>query len=136
MPTFAQQFNQYTDTLAQYRPFWQVLPFACTALPWHGTPVQQLLEKLPETELLALEQDPSARQQLFDELVPAAISPAGIVERATPRTLWIGVWSQNLGAQRFYARHGFEKVGEHTFPVGRVVDLEFTLRREKAATPA
>ena len=53
-----------------------------------------------------------------------------------PRTIWIGVWSQNLGAQRFYARHGFEKVGEHTFPVGRVVDLEFTLRREKAATPA
>ncbi|WP_445766975.1 methyltransferase [Rheinheimera sp.] len=71
MPTFAQQFNQYTDTLAQYRPFWQVLPFACTALPWHGTPVQQLLEKLPETELLALEQDPFARQQLFDELFPA-----------------------------------------------------------------
>ena len=53
-----------------------------------------------------------------------------------PRTVWIGVWSQNPGAQRFYARHGFEKVGEHTFPVGRVVDLEFTLRREKGATPA
>lgn len=47
-----------------------------------------------------------------------------------PRTLWIGVWSQNHGAQRFYARHGFSKVGEHTFPVGRVIDLEFTLRRE------
>jgi ribosomal protein S18 acetylase RimI-like enzyme len=47
-----------------------------------------------------------------------------------PRTLWIGVWENNLGAQRFYARHGFVKVGEHTFPVGRVVDREFTLRRE------
>ena len=53
-----------------------------------------------------------------------------------PRTLWIGVWENNLGAQRFYARHGFEKVGEHTFPVGRVVDREFTLRREKSAPPA
>lgn len=53
-----------------------------------------------------------------------------------PRTLWIGVWENNLGAQRFYARHGFEKVGEHTFPVGRVVDREFTLRREKSAGPA
>ena len=50
-----------------------------------------------------------------------------------PRTLWIGVWSENLGAQRFYARHGFVKVGEHTCPVGRVVDREFTLRRDKAA---
>ena len=47
-----------------------------------------------------------------------------------PRTLWIGVWSENVGAQRFYARHGFVKVGEHEFPVGRVVDREFTLRRE------
>ena len=27
----------------------------------------------------------------LDELVPAAISSAGIVERATPRTLWVGV---------------------------------------------
>ena len=53
-----------------------------------------------------------------------------------PRTLWIGVWENNLGAQRFYARHGFEKVGEHTFPVGRVVAREFTLRRQKSAPPA
>ncbi|WP_282949613.1 MULTISPECIES: TonB-dependent receptor [unclassified Sphingopyxis] len=29
-------------------------------------------------------------ENLTDELVPAAISSAGIVERATPRTLWIG----------------------------------------------
>ena len=29
-------------------------------------------------------------ENLFDELVPAAISSSGIVERATPRTLWIG----------------------------------------------
>lgn len=29
-------------------------------------------------------------ENLFDELVPTAISSSGIVERATPRTLWIG----------------------------------------------
>jgi GNAT superfamily N-acetyltransferase len=49
--------------------------------------------------------------------------------REGPRTLWIGVWSQNHGAQRFYGRHGFEKVGTYEFPVGRVRDLEFILRR-------
>lgn len=49
--------------------------------------------------------------------------------RDGPRNLWIGVWSQNLGAQRFYARQGFEKVGEYGFPVGRTVDREFILRR-------
>ena len=51
------------------------------------------------------------------------------LERDGPRTLWIGVWSQNLGAQRFYARYGFEKAGEYEFPVGRVRDHEFIFRR-------
>jgi ribosomal protein S18 acetylase RimI-like enzyme len=49
---------------------------------------------------------------------------------ARPRRLWVGVWSGNTGAQRFYARQGFTKVGEYDFPVGRVVDLEYILRRD------
>ena len=44
-------------------------------------------------------------------------------------SLWVGVWSQNHGAQRFYVRRGFEKVGEYGFPVGGTIDLEFILRR-------
>ena len=50
-----------------------------------------------------------------------------------PRDVWIGVWSENLGAQRFYARHGFEKVGEYGFRVGSSVDHEFILRRPAAS---
>ena len=46
-----------------------------------------------------------------------------------PRRLWIGVWSENLGAQRLYARRGFEQVGTYAFAVGRVRDHEFILRR-------
>ncbi|UNK41817.1 GNAT family N-acetyltransferase [Luteimonas sp. S4-F44] len=49
--------------------------------------------------------------------------------RDGPRTLWVGVWSENLGAQRFYGRYGFGKVGEYLFPVGATQDLEFILRR-------
>ena len=45
------------------------------------------------------------------------------------RTLWVGVWSENHGAQRFYGRYGFGKVGEYLFPVGATRDLEFILRR-------
>lgn len=52
------------------------------------------------------------------------------LERDRPRTLWVGVWSENLGAQRFYGRYGFSRVGTYEFPVGRVRDLEFILRRE------
>ena len=51
------------------------------------------------------------------------------LERDGPRTLWLGVWSQNVGAQRFYARRGFTRVGDYLFPVGRVRDLEYILRR-------
>lgn len=43
--------------------------------------------------------------------------------------LYIGVWSKNHGAQRFYGRYGFVKVGEYGFPVGKTVDLELILRR-------
>lgn len=49
--------------------------------------------------------------------------------RDGPRTLWVGVWSGNAGAQRFYARQGFVQAGTYEFPVGRVRDLEFILRR-------
>lgn len=51
------------------------------------------------------------------------------LERDGPRPLWLGVWSENFGAQRFYARYGFSKVGTYEFPVGQVRDLEFILRR-------
>ena len=43
--------------------------------------------------------------------------------------LYIGVWSENPGAQRFYGRYGFTKVGEYGFPVGETVDREFILKR-------
>ncbi len=49
--------------------------------------------------------------------------------RDGPRTLWVGVWSENIGAQRFYARHGFTRVGDYFFPVGAIRDLEYILRR-------
>lgn len=42
---------------------------------------------------------------------------------------WLGVWSGNVRAQRFYARYGFEKVGEYDYPVGTWVDREFIMRR-------
>ena len=51
------------------------------------------------------------------------------MRRNGPAALWIGVWSENGGAQRFYARHGYEKVGEYLYPVGEARDLEFIFRK-------
>lgn len=50
--------------------------------------------------------------------------------KAQDRTpVYIGVWSENFGAQRFYGRYGFAKVGTYGFPVGKTVDHEFILKR-------
>jgi ribosomal protein S18 acetylase RimI-like enzyme len=51
------------------------------------------------------------------------------LERDGPRQVWLGVWSENHRAQAFYARHGFVRVGEYGFQVGRTVDHEYILRR-------
>jgi ribosomal protein S18 acetylase RimI-like enzyme len=48
-------------------------------------------------------------------------------QRCTP--LYVGVYSENLGAQRLYARFGFNRVGEYDFPVGEHIDREFILKR-------
>lgn len=49
--------------------------------------------------------------------------------RDGPRTLWLSVYSENPGAQRFYARYGFEFVDEYAFIVGTQRDREFMFRR-------
>ncbi len=49
--------------------------------------------------------------------------------REGPRVLWLGVWSENYGAQRFYQRFGFEPAGEYKFKVGGSRDHEFIYRR-------
>ncbi|GAB1408432.1 GNAT family N-acetyltransferase [Thermomonas brevis] len=46
-----------------------------------------------------------------------------------PASIWIGVWSENFGAQRFYQRRGYEKAGEYVFEVGQARDREFILRK-------
>ena len=51
------------------------------------------------------------------------------LQKDGPRTVWIGVWSENLGAQRLYLRHGFLKCGEYGFRVGQTIDNEIILRR-------
>jgi len=60
--------------------------------------------------------------RLFDQAV------SWILARR-PKDIWIGVWSENFGAQKFYARRGYTHVGTYGFKVGRVVDHEFILRQ-------
>ncbi|MGE0046818.1 MAG: N-acetyltransferase family protein, partial [Hyphomonadaceae bacterium] len=43
-------------------------------------------------------------------------------------TLYLGVYQGNERAQRFYARYGFEVVGEYEFQVGDTRDPEYIMR--------
>ncbi len=51
------------------------------------------------------------------------------LESSGTRRIWLGVWSGNDRAQRFYARRGFATVGEYTFLVGETRDQELIMRR-------
>lgn len=51
------------------------------------------------------------------------------MEANTDGPVWIGVWSGNHKAQKFYAAYGFTKAGDYQYPVGRWLDDEFILRR-------
>ena len=52
------------------------------------------------------------------------------LEQHYPGPLWVGVYSENLGAQRLYQRHGFAHFGEYEFPVGKTRDREFIFRKD------
>jgi len=65
-------------------------------------------------------------QRLGAHLMQAALD---WLLRDGPRTLWLGVWSENHGAQRFYARYGFAKAGEYQYHVGQSRDHEFIFKR-------
>jgi diamine N-acetyltransferase len=55
----------------------------------------------------------------------------GWMEARGDGPLWLGVWSGNLKAQRFYGHYGFVKAGEYEYPVGSWRDLEHILRRDR-----
>ncbi len=41
----------------------------------------------------------------------------------------LSVFSENFDGHRFYARHGFEKIGDYEFPVGQQLDKEWIMRK-------
>ena len=62
-------------------------------------------------------------------LIAAAIDAAADYGATT---IWLSVWQENLRAQKFYARHGFENVGETFFMVGPVREDDFVFARQTA----
>ena len=42
--------------------------------------------------------------------------------------LWLGVWSQNSTAQKFYEKSGFERIGELKFEYGSEFETNFVMK--------
>lgn len=45
------------------------------------------------------------------------------------QTLWLGVWERNARAAAFYEKHGFARVGEHTFLLGADRQIDWLLEK-------
>lgn len=59
----------------------------------------------------------------------ARLLEQAVAAASAGRRLWLSVWEGNARAQRFYARFGFEVVGEWGFPVGDTIDRDLIMRR-------
>ena len=46
------------------------------------------------------------------------------------KTIWLGVWEENLKAQKVYERLGFAKVGEHDFKMGTCIQTDWILIKD------
>lgn len=57
----------------------------------------------------------------------------GVVRAKQPprRHVWLGVWENNVKAQKFYAKYSFREVGEHTFLVGETMDRDLLYELEQ-----
>ncbi|KAJ5554244.1 acyl-CoA N-acyltransferase [Penicillium frequentans] len=45
------------------------------------------------------------------------------------KTIWLGVWEENIRAQEVYKKMGFVKVGSHGFKMGQCVQIDHIMRK-------
>jgi len=130
-------FLAQTCTDAAYRALLSAPGHAIWLLEQDGTPVGHAEAgpcKLPHPDVAADDGElrrlyviaPLQGRGLGAHLMQAAMD---WLLRSGPRSLWLGVWSENLGAQRFYTRYGFYQAGQYQFAVGRMRDRELIFTR-------
>jgi ribosomal protein S18 acetylase RimI-like enzyme len=62
--------------------------------------------------------------------IGAVLMEQALTRINTHAPLYIGVWEENHGAQRFYARYGFAPAGAYHFYVGGHADNEIILKKQ------
>lgn len=90
---------------------------------------------LPASEAVELQRIYTSSQSHGSGIGSALLQRA--IRHATPKfkLMWLGVWEENVKAQRFYQRYGFERVGEHDFVMGSCVQTDWILQKPLNVPP-
>lgn len=93
----------------------------------YDTVIAELVRARPTVELSKCYADPRAHGSGVSTRLMEAV-----LDRAAARgaaSVWLGVNGRNRRAQRFYAKHGFDVVGERRFVVGARTEDDLVLER-------
>ncbi|MBS4455922.1 GNAT family N-acetyltransferase [Tuanshanicoccus lijuaniae] len=67
------------------------------------------------------------RKGIGKQLLDIAYNRAKALKKSS---IWLGVWEKNFAAQAFYQSEGFIKIGEHAFPAGDQVDIDWIMEKK------
>jgi hypothetical protein len=91
-----QQFQQLSETLQHYKPYWQLSPFRCAQLPWQDNALQQCLMALDETQLRNIDQSSALQKAQFETFFPQLFSLPDVSTPARLTTLVaLPFWLEN-----------------------------------------
>lgn len=126
---FGDYLNDPTRTILAAREGDSIVGYAMTI---HGEPADSdialALRRSPTMELSKMYVLPGHHgREVSAELMRAVLALAADNGCAG---VWLGVNQENVRAQRFYAKHGFQQVGTKTFTVGSEVHDDFVMERE------
>jgi len=94
-------------------------------LRWRTAPECVVAERPAEIQRIYVDQPYQGKgvaQELMSRLLAAARD--GDADR-----IWLGVWENNLRAQAFYRKLGFNRVGQHVFHLGNDAQCDWILCR-------
>lgn len=101
-------------------------PVAYVKLKRNLQPDNHQLEK-PVSVSRVYVRKPFQGKQIGTKLLEQAES---LTRKENFKTLWLGVWNENLGALRLYKRFGFEQFGIYKFIMGTVSSDDFLMMKK------
>ncbi len=112
----AAQFASLSRVLLQYQPYWQLLPFACKALPWQDQALPDVLSALHDADIQQIDQSAALQRQHFAAFFPELFSLPAITEPAAvtplpPLPFWL---ANGIGGRKLAQIDALCQQGQHS----------------------